>query len=346
MPLGDTPVRPDLRSFLSYLFPFFWEIRLGVGAPLPETPAPAQTRLVQKLQGGNKHARNTENGVLESTVASSAMVNDRNQREGEGGEGSAEEETRAASAVRKRPRVVDPFESGGKNKKKMKKAVAEAAEIAETVEAVPATDIAVEEAPLLGSVVATTMDATTNSSPKKRKRKKKKHKTGPLPEGQEAQGYTEGLGDPVADAQPLEGSAQSLFEEWVGIGEFQERSRSGTPTRPSLSRSGMFCYRTPHIDATLSCFFVLRFELPAAVVLPDVDVPSPMVSPKPPRESSSISSVRRPPTTSLSPPHPAVSPPLLNLTGAPPLAPEDIEGSPPKKRRRKRRKKKKAGDPP
>jgi len=268
---------------------------LGVGAPLPETPA-----------------RNMENGVLESTVAS-ARVNDRNQREGEEGEGSAEEETtRAASAVRKRPRVVDPFESGGRNKKKMKKVAAEAAEIAERVEAVPAKDIAVEEAPLLGSVVA-----TTNSSQKKRKRKKKKHKTGPLPEGQEAQGYTEGLGEPVADALPVEGSAQSLLEEWDGIGEFQERSRSGTPTRPSASHS--------------------------AVVPPDVGAPSPMVSPKPQRESPSISSVRQPPTTSLSPTRPAVSPPLLNLTGAPPLAPKDIEGSPPKKRRRKRRKKKQAG---
>jgi len=225
---------------------------LGVGAPLPETSGPAQTRLIQKLQGGKKHARNMENGVLDSTAAS-AMANDSNQREGEEEEDGAEEETRAASAVRKRPRVVDPFESGGKNKKKMKKVVAEAAE---TVEAVPAKDGAVEEAPPLGGVVAT-IDATTNPSPKKRRRKKRKQKTVPLPEGQGAQGHAEVLGGPVADGLPVEASAPSLLEEWDGIGAFQEISRSGTPTRPSSSHSGMCCYWTPHIDATLSCFFIL-----------------------------------------------------------------------------------------
>jgi len=224
---------------------------LGVGAPLPETSAPAQMRLIQKLQGGKKHARNMENGVQDSTAAS-AMVNDSNQREGEEEEDGAEEDTRAASAVRKRPRVVDPFESGGKNTKKMKKVVAEAAETA--VETAPAKDDVVEEAPPLETAVAT-IDATTNPSPKKRKRKRKnKRKTVALPEDQGAQAHAEVLGGPVADVLPVEASTSSLLEEWDGIGDFQEISRSGTFTRPSSSHSGMFCYWTSHIDATLSHF--------------------------------------------------------------------------------------------
>lgn len=190
--------------------------------------------------------------MLDSTAAS-AMANGGNQREGGGeGEDGAEEETRAASAVRKRPRVVDPFESGGKNKKKMKKVVVESAET-EAVDAVPAKDIAVEEAPPLGSVVAT-IDAMTNSSPKKRKRRRKKQKTEPVLEGQGAQGHAEVLGEPAADVLPVEGSAQSLLEEWDGLVEFQERTQSGTPTRPSSSHSGMFYCRTPRINATLNCF--------------------------------------------------------------------------------------------
>ena len=164
-----------------------------------------------------------------------------NQPEGEEGGDSAEEETRASSAVRKRPRVVDPFEIGEKNKKNKKKVVAETAD---AVDAVPAKDIPEEEAPPLESLVAT-IDVTTNLNPKKRKRKRKKQKTEPMPEGQGAQGHTEVLGESVADVLPVDGSAQSLLEEWDGIGEFQERSRGGTPTRPSSSHSGMFCYWTP-----------------------------------------------------------------------------------------------------
>jgi len=48
--------------------------------------------------------------------------------------------------------------------------------------------------------------------------------------------------------------------------------------------------------------------------------------------------------TPRSPTHPAFSPRLLNLTGAPPLAPEEMENSPPKKRSRNREKKKQTGD--
>jgi hypothetical protein len=214
-------------------------------------------RLVQKLQGGKqRHARSVQNGLLDPT-ATSATVHGGNRREGEGDSAEEEETTRASGAIRKRPRVVDPFESGGmnKNRKRMKKVVV--AESAETVGAVPATkDVAVEEAPPRGGVVAT-IDATTDSSPKKRKKKKKKgkkHKTEPVPDDQEARGHTEGLGEPIADVLPVGGLPQSLLEEWEGIEEFQERSRSGTPTSPPSSHSGMFYCWTPHVNATLSCF--------------------------------------------------------------------------------------------
>lgn len=197
-------------------------IRLGVGAPLPETPAPAQTRLVQKLEGGKRRARNMENGDLaESAMA--AMADD--GRSGREGEDSAEEESRVAraSAVRKRPRVADPFEPGrGKGKKRTKKAATvEKTETEETTEAAEATapvqDVAVEEAlPMMVSV-----DAATTPNPKKRRKKKKtaEMETQLMPEGeseaqgQGAQGRAVAPGGPVCEPRSpdrgAEGSAQS-----------------------------------------------------------------------------------------------------------------------------------------
>ena len=201
-----------------------------MGAPLPETPAPAQMRLVQKLEAGKTRSRNMENGELAETAtatATAAMVNGRSN--GREGEDSAEEESRVAStsAVRKRPRVADPFEpgGGGKSKKRMKKAAAataventETGETAEAVEgAVPAKDVAAEEAPSMVAFV----DASTSLSSKKRKKTKKKTKnveteTQLLPEGesegQGVQGPVAGLGhvdEPRPADRDAEGSARS-----------------------------------------------------------------------------------------------------------------------------------------
>lgn len=98
-----------------------------------------------------------------------------------------------------------------------------------------------------------------------------------------------------------------------------------------------------HVELFLSVCSLL-FKLPAAVVPPDVGAPSPTVSPKSQRGSPTVPSVQQAPTTPLSSTHPAFSAPLLNLTGAPSLALEEIEGPPPKKRRRKRKKKRQTGD--
>jgi hypothetical protein len=199
-------------------------IRLGVGAPLPETPAPAQTRLVQKLKAGKRRARDMENGDLAES-ATAATANDR--RSGQEGEDSAEEESRVAraSAVRKRPKVVDPFvPGGGKSKKRRKKAATvEKMEQEETTEAaeatVPVQAVAVEEA----LPMTTTGDAATGPNSKKRRKKKKKKiaemETQLMPEGESetqgrgVQGRAVALGGLVGEPQSpdrgAEGSTQS-----------------------------------------------------------------------------------------------------------------------------------------
>jgi len=199
-----------------------------------------------------------ENGALPATT-------DSYEREEDEGEDSTEE-TRGASAVRKRPRVVDPFELGVKTKKKkMKKAAAaaavemEAAETAEAVEgeALPATDVVMEEAPRLEGMVVAAVDATTSASPKKKKkRKKKKKKEGVgllLFEGQEAQGPVVALGErepPVGEPRSphcgAERSARSPLDERDGLWNRRERrSRGGTPASSSSSQSGMRLHRPP-----------------------------------------------------------------------------------------------------
>jgi hypothetical protein len=89
-------------------------IRLGVGAPLHETPVPTQARLVQKLEAGKRRTRDRENGDLAETATAAMANNRRSEREGE----DSMEESRVASArvIRKRPRIVDPFEPGGGGK--------------------------------------------------------------------------------------------------------------------------------------------------------------------------------------------------------------------------------------
>lgn len=171
---------------------------------------------MQKLEGSKKRAREMENGTQ------ATMVNGDEQRE----EGDSAEESRAAGiAIRKRQRV-DPFESGGKKKKKK---VVELVGAAETVRAVD--DVEMKEAPESGLMA--TDDAMTISGPKKKK--KKKHRV----ESQGAQGH-DAPGGPVsetpsahpnADITQLEESSSrsSLLEEWDGILQDQLESRSGTP---------------------------------------------------------------------------------------------------------------------
>ena len=199
-----------LFELFSLFLPLFLGIRLGVGAPIPETPASAQTRLVQNLKGSKKRAREMENGTQVS------MVNNDEQREGD----SAEESRAARIAIRKRLRV-DPFDSGGKKKGKK---VVELVGAAGTTRAM--NDVEMKEASHSGLMA--TDDAMKKSRLKKKK--KKKHRL----ESQGAQGHNPS-GGPVSVTRSTlidasESSTQSsLLEEWDGILQDQQESRSGTP---------------------------------------------------------------------------------------------------------------------
>jgi len=196
--------------FTLFFSPLYLGIRLGVGAPIPETPAFAQTRLVQKLEGSKKRAREMENGTQ------APIVNNNEQRD----EGDSAEESRTAGiAIRKRQRV-DPFESGGKKKKKK---VVESVGTVETTRAMDDVDVEMKEAPQSGSMA--TDDTMTKSGPKKKK--KKKHRL----ESQGAQGQ-DAFGKLLdADITHLAESStrSSLLEEWDGISQEQQGSRGGTP---------------------------------------------------------------------------------------------------------------------
>jgi hypothetical protein len=170
---------------------------------------------VQKLEGGKKCGREMVNGTQATTV------NDDEQRDGD----SAEESRAAGIAIRKHQRV-DPFESGGKKKKKK---VVELVGTAETARAMD--DVEMKDAPRSGLMA--TDDAMTKSGPKKKK--KKKHRL----ESQDAQGH-DVPGGPARETQSAlldadttqlsESSTQSsLLEEWDGILQDQQGSRSGTP---------------------------------------------------------------------------------------------------------------------
>jgi hypothetical protein len=207
----------SIRALLSFSSPFLGN-RLGVGAPVPETLAPAQTRLVQKLEGSKKRVREMQNGTQ------APMGSNDEQRE----EADSAEESRAAGiAIRKRRRV-DPFESGGKKKKKK---VVELVGTAETAQAKDSDDVETEEAPQSRSMA--TDDGLTRSSPKKKK--KKKHRL----ESVGAQGHVS-PGGPVGEArsarldaditQHAETSSEPfILEEWDGILQDQRGNRSGTP---------------------------------------------------------------------------------------------------------------------
>jgi hypothetical protein len=132
--------------------------RLGVGAPLPETHAPAQARLVQKLQGGKKRAREMENGVHAGV------------KKKEGGEEESSAEESRVGTTRKRT-IIDPFETAGKKKKRRR----EAEEKQE-----PPDDTTQADRQTVGEGGT---DASMGPTPKKRKRKKKSR----LSEGQETE---------------------------------------------------------------------------------------------------------------------------------------------------------------
>jgi hypothetical protein len=216
---------------------------LGVGAPLPETPAPAQTRLMKKLEGGKRRTRDR----LENGAQSAATANNNKDEQGEEQDSAAEESRAAGISIRKRQRV-DPFELGGKNKKRKKTVVAGLVGTVETALAKDDVEMEMEDAPQSGSMA--TGDAVTRPGPKKKK-KKKKH----LTEGQTGQGapgpVAHEQGGPggearsarldagiTRDAESSTSTQSSLLEEeWGGISQDQLGSRSGTP---GPSCSGMF----------------------------------------------------------------------------------------------------------
>ncbi|KAH9987830.1 hypothetical protein BJV77DRAFT_964686 [Russula vinacea] len=268
--------------------------RLGVGAPIPEAPTPAQTRLVQKLEGGKRRARELlENGARATTA-------NNKDEQGEEQDSAAEESRAAGIAIRKRQRV-DPFEPGGK-KKKRKMVVGG---LVETARAKDDVETETGEAPRSGSMAT--------DVPKKKKRH--------LSESQGALGHVAHGGpggearaahldaEITQDAEPSTSTQSSLLEEeWGGISQGQRGSLSGSP----VASSG--------VGAS-----------PAS---------PPMVPLKPLPRSLSMSPTQRFPTTPIPSALLPSSLPILNLTGAPPIAPEKMEPSPLKKRRRKRKKKK------
>ncbi|KAH9159990.1 hypothetical protein EDB89DRAFT_2042565 [Lactarius sanguifluus] len=137
--------------------------RLGVGAPLPESHAPAQVRLVQKLQGGKKRAQETTNGVHAEVVGV--------KKNEEGEEESSAEESRVGT-IRKRT-IIDPFDAAGKKGKKRRKEVEEMKE---------ATDGAAQAVDHMVIDEGTTDAFGTTAEPTPKKKKKRKRKS-LLPEG-------------------------------------------------------------------------------------------------------------------------------------------------------------------
>ncbi|KAH8993879.1 hypothetical protein EDB86DRAFT_1316203 [Lactarius hatsudake] len=138
--------------------------RLGVGAPLPESHAPAQARLVQKLQGGEKRSQETANG------AHADVVGVKKDKEGEEEESSGEESR--VGTIRKRT-IIDPFDAAGKKGKKRRK------EVEEVKEATNGAAQAVDHT-VVDEGATDTFGTTAEPTPKKKKKKKRKSL---LPEG-------------------------------------------------------------------------------------------------------------------------------------------------------------------
>ena len=185
---------------------------------------------MQKLEGGKRRARELlENGARATTA---------NNKDEQGEEqDSAAEESRAAGIVIRKRQRVDPFEPGGKKKRKMV-----VGGLAETARVKDDVEMETEEAPRSGSM-ATDVPVTR---PVPKKKKKKRH----LSESQGALGHVAHGGpggearaahldaEITQDAEPSTSTQSSLLEEeWGGISQGQRGSLSGSP---GSSCSGMF----------------------------------------------------------------------------------------------------------
>lgn len=190
--------------------------RLGVGAPLLETHAPAQARLVQKLQGGKKRAwEKTANGAHTDA------------KKGDGEEESSAEESRIAGATTRKRTIIDPFSepAGKKNGKRRRKEAVE-----ETTDGTAQADRQTADERMTDAFGAMTAGPT----PKKRKKKKKKSL---LPEGR--QGIVEHNGEPrsanthnapVAQTEGL--LARSLPDTCEGEKSLRQEFRDGASEAP------------------------------------------------------------------------------------------------------------------
>jgi len=203
--------------------------RLGVGAPIPETHAPAQARLVQKLQGGKKRARELANDAHADAVGV--------KKKEDGEDESSAEESRIGT-TRKRT-IIDPFETAGKKRKKRRK---EAEEIKEA-----ADGTAQETCQMAGEGTTGALDAMAGPTPKKKKKKKKSH----LPEGQETVEHNAAITHNGVVAQDEGASTQSpqetLEEKPLGASEASDPvATSGLTfsTSPSLP-GGLPIQRSP-----------------------------------------------------------------------------------------------------
>jgi hypothetical protein len=215
--------RRDVYSSLNFFFSFVLWVgaRLGVGAPLPETPAVAQTRLVQKLEGGKKRLREVQNGAT--------LV-----RTMEDEEADSAEESRVGT-IRKRARI-DPFEPGVKKKKK-----------AMEMEMGTAKGVAAEDVPRPETMAP--VDAFAGPVPKRKKKKKKAL----IPDGQGSEeraalGVPNGEG-PSANhgtniAQREGSSMRSPVDEWDGPWKYPHIGR-GDASASGPSSSGMFSMMHP-----------------------------------------------------------------------------------------------------
>ncbi|KAI0265793.1 hypothetical protein BC834DRAFT_843288 [Gloeopeniophorella convolvens] len=283
--------------------------RLGVGAPLPESAAPAQTRLIQKLEGKKR------SWVPDNATPAKADKED-----------SEDEESRAGT-VRKRARI-DPFEPGGKKKKKKKSGVADTAKDTRSA----AADTRQEEADESMAVDDAPDAATSKPVPAKPGSKKKKKKKKHLAEDEGAEEAIDDAADGVADPKAMENGTDVVLEPISPEAHRppEHRKKKKRKKHPHDGQEGALAPSSP----------VVAVSRPAPLHVAPLSTPSPKV-----RRSSASTSPVQPsgsPIASASKSGPALlvpTVPVLNLTGPPPVLTDQAEESNPKKRRRKKKKK-------